>query len=194
VCLIIFVRHLQGNYWQETLSSISSVVAIPVIGVRFGFWELSFKVRNYMRFYEEVWVCNGNIFRGIMDLCLNKWEPYYWVYFIYNNQRRRSSLTEFTYVYLTSLFVLSDKYYVWYWFNANGILFLKLFELNINMNRCIGYGKCYSLNYILYRFSVHCCNSKREAQQTTIISCDRLRYISMLWMGLIFNIPTKNRI
>lgn len=101
-------------------------------------------------------------------------------YFINNNRRGRSTrLKEFICVFDISV-CISDTYYVWYWFNANGIIFLKLFELNINMNRCIGYGKCYNLDYILYRFSVHCCNSKTEAQQTTLISCDRLRYISML--------------
>lgn len=52
----------------------------------------------------------------------------------------------------------------------------------------------YNLDYILYSFFINCCNSKREAQQAIVISCDSLRYIGMLWMGLIFNKPTKNNL
>jgi len=43
-------------------------------------------------------------------------------------------------------------------------------------------------------FFVNCCNSKTEVRQATVISCDSLRYIGMLWMSLIFNKPTENRI
>jgi len=49
--------------------------------VRFGFCELSFEVRNNLWFYEEIWYCDGNIFKGILDLCINKWEPCDWVLF-----------------------------------------------------------------------------------------------------------------
>jgi len=77
LCEIPAGKLLVGNFELHFASSCDSRNRC----VCFGFCELSFEVRNNLWFYEEVWFCDGNIFRGILDLCMNKLDPCDWVLF-----------------------------------------------------------------------------------------------------------------